>query len=95
LHLKGVDNDKALKLKGLEQVSQGSSDLRLKLGGHDSPQPYGIPGLPGTYTGGARDGDATSSVIRLNSRWPLRNYQDPTGKLPRKPPWTLPHGIPP
>jgi hypothetical protein len=60
LHLKGMESSPALKLKGLEETTRGSGELKLKLGGDDGTKPYGIPGLPGTYTGGARAASANS-----------------------------------
>ena len=64
LYLKGMESSPALKLKGLEGATQGSSELKLKLGGDDGSKPYGIPGLPGIYTGGARAASANAAGVQ-------------------------------
>jgi len=56
LHLKGLDSGPELRLKGDADSAGG---LQLKLGDKAADPGYGIPGLPGIYTHGPRDGQGS------------------------------------
>jgi hypothetical protein len=56
LHLKGLDSGPELRLKGHADSAGG---LQLKLGDKAEDPGYGIPGLPGIYTHGPRDGQSS------------------------------------
>jgi hypothetical protein len=59
VYLKGITNPQGLRLKGFDPTAGATGELKMKIG-DDATKPYGIPGLPGIYTGGPRAADAGS-----------------------------------